>query len=594
MAQELFTNIPTKAEMLLGDIMSGRIGLPDLQRPFVWADANIRDLLDSMMKGYPIGYVMLWQSPEDYDNTSHIGKNEKTYNIPDALVIDGQQRLTALLAAFYDIEVKDKNYQTRNVKISYNPLTKEFAVWTKAYEGNPEWISKVSDVFRAYKDSSISKLRRTFIRNLNESRAKNGLEELTDEEEDLIEENIQHLINLKDYSIPEMSISNKADEEDVANIFVRVNSGGQKLTEKNFIETILSVYDNEVHDKINKFAEDSRTPSKGTSYNQLTTVDPSYLIRVAVGLAFHRSRLKYAYMIMRGKDLKTGVTSIKTREENLTKFREALDKAMDMNNWHGFLNLFPEAGYISSSQIISSNAIVFSYLMYLIGKYEFEVKPTTLRDTMKKWIFMSNLTSFYSGSTETNVQRQLTDIDALSTADEYIDYLENTIKRVLNEDYFNVILPESMVTSSATSPVWNAYLASINVLGTPMLFSNSTLAQYLTIGSSGTKKAIDKHHIFPKDYLADIGIENDRLRNQIANFTYLDYNTNIDIGKEAPDVYALRYKEKLGEETFITSCNQNALPDNFWEMEYTKFLEERRKLMTETIRKAFDKLSGVI
>lgn len=117
-----------------------------------------------------------------------------------------------------------------------------------------------------------------------------------------------------------------------------------------------------------------------------------------------------------------------------------------------------------------------------------------------------------------------------------------------------------MVTSSATSPVWNAYLASINVLVTPMLFSNSTLAQYLTIGYSWTKNAIDKHHIFPKDYLADIGIENDRLRNQIANFTHLDYNTNIDIGKEAPDVYALKYKEILGEETFITSCNQNALP----------------------------------
>lgn len=97
MGKELFDNIPSKVADLLMDVKNGRIGLPDLQRPFVWKDNKVRELLDSMMKGYPIGYIMLWSSPDDYDNTGHIGKNEKMYKHPDDLVIDGQQRLTALL-----------------------------------------------------------------------------------------------------------------------------------------------------------------------------------------------------------------------------------------------------------------------------------------------------------------------------------------------------------------------------------------------------------------------------------------------------------------------------------------------------------------
>lgn len=77
MGEELFNNIPSKVEDLLRDVEIGKIGLPDLQRPFVWPDSKVRNLLDSMMKGYPIGYIMPWSSPEDYENTGQIGRNEK-------------------------------------------------------------------------------------------------------------------------------------------------------------------------------------------------------------------------------------------------------------------------------------------------------------------------------------------------------------------------------------------------------------------------------------------------------------------------------------------------------------------------------------
>jgi uncharacterized protein with ParB-like and HNH nuclease domain len=220
MGKELFDNIPSKVADLLADVKNGRIGLPDLQRPFVWKDNKVRELLDSMMKGYPIGYIMLWSSPEDYDNTSYIGKNEKMFKRPDDLVIDGQQRLTALLAAMYGVKIKDKNYKEHNIRISFNPLTREFAVWTQAYERDPEWINEISTVFVADQEHNISKFRKAYIKRSNEARQKNNLQELTEDEEDLIEENINDLLNLGIYSLPTLKINAKANEEDVADIFV--------------------------------------------------------------------------------------------------------------------------------------------------------------------------------------------------------------------------------------------------------------------------------------------------------------------------------------------------------------------------------------
>ena len=547
MGRELFDNIPSKVSDLLNDVKNGRIGLPDLQRPFVWKDNKVRELLDSMMKGYPIGYIMLWASPDDYANTAQIGKNDKVYKQPDDLVIDGQQRLTALLAAMYGVTIRDKNYAERKIRISFNPLTREFAVWTQAFERDPEWISEISSVFSADQEHSISKFRKTYIKTANEGRIKNGQPQLTEDEEDLIEENINDLLNLGIYSLPTLKINAKADEEDVADIFVRVNSGGQNLTEKNFIETLIAVYDNEVYDKINNFCSESRKPANGTSYNQILQVDPSHLIRVAVGVGFRRARLRYAYMLLRGKNLKTGEITQNVRKENLSIFKASLDRATNLNNWHAFMNLFTSAGYLKGSLVASSNAVVFSYVLYLIGKYEYKVSSVELQKIICKWIFMSTITGFYTGSTETEVEKQFADLRSIHTANQFVTYLDNEISNRFTDDYFRYSLPAELNSSSATSPAWYGYIAAINVLGTPMLFSTAPLSKYFVLGTNGNKNSIDKHHIFPKHYLEKIGYDNDRDRNQIANFTYLDYTTNIDISDAPPVEYVTRYREKLGE-----------------------------------------------
>lgn len=591
MATELFKNIPSKVGDLVRDVRIGKIGLPDLQRPFVWKDNKIRELYDSMLKGYPIGYIMLWESPADYDEKkSGIGINGKIYTEPKELVIDGQQRLTALVASMYGVKVKDKNFVEREIKISFNPLTREFAVWTSAFERTPEWIPKVSDVFLAKENNTISAFRRKYIRAVNEARNKREEKALTDAEEDLIENNINDLLNLSEYSLPTLEISYNAREEDVADIFVRVNSGGQSLTENNFIQTLISVYENETSDQMNLFCEQSRIPASGTSYNNIIAIEPSHLIRMAVGVGFRRARLRYAYMLLRGKNLETGKYSAEERQENLAKFKEALLKVMDLNNWHAFLNCIGEAGYISKTQIASSNAVVFSYVLYLIAKYDYKLDAVRLKKTIAKWFFMGAITYFYTGSTESEVEKQFADLRNVHDAEQFIAYIERTITTRFTEDYFRLTLPNELNSAAAISPAWNGYIAAQVVLNTPMLFSATPVSKYFILGASGTKNAVDKHHIFSKNYLTQIGYMTDRERNQIANFTYLDYVTNIDISDDPPVEYVERYRNRMGEAEYHKTCEDHALPPDFEKMEYIEFLKERRLRMAQIVQKAYKKL----
>ena len=435
MAKELFERIDRKVSSLIDEVLNGSIGLPDLQRPFVWSDTKVKDLFDSMMKGFPIGYVMLWASPINYGNTKNIGSNEKQFKRPDDLVIDGQQRLTSLLAAMTGVTVKNKDFKDKRIRICFNPLTKDFQVWSQAYENDTRMIGDISLVYKADETHTLRKFRNAVIKRINEGRTKKGENILSETEEELIEDNINSLLDLKQYTIPTLRILATADEEDVAEIFRRVNSGGQNLNENNFVETLLAVYDNDVHDKIGKFCSDSRIAAARTSYNQIIDVQPSHLIRMAVGLGFHRARLKYAYKLLRGKDLETGVTSDVTRDENIGKFKIALEKVTDLNNWHSFLNLFAEAGYLNKSLVASNYVVIFSYVLYLLGKEEYKVPPIELRKVITRWIFMTTVTSFYSNSPESTVERQLADLRNIKNASEFVEYLDQTIKQKMNNSY---------------------------------------------------------------------------------------------------------------------------------------------------------------
>lgn len=590
MAEPLFTRVDRPVGKLVSDVIEGRVGLPDLQRPFVWKDSDVRDLLDSMLKGYPIGYCILWEAPDDQeDKKSSIGLNDKSYSAPKELVIDGQQRLTALVSSLYGISVKDQTFSDRTIRISYDPIAREFHTWDAAVEKDARYIPDLSAVFEAKRNNEATKFRKAYIKRLNEANAKRNAPELGDEEESAVEGGINELLNLETtYVIPILSISNKADEEQMSQIFIRVNSGGTKLTEDDFIMTLLSVYEPQTRQRIEDWCEESRRPGIGTSYNALLTVRPSHVIRATVGLGFGRGRLRYARLILNGRNLKTKETSAAQREENFAKFDAALDKVLDLNDWHAFVNALGDAGYLNKGMVSSENAIPLSYAISLIAKHRFGISGMELQRVAKRWFYTAILTQMYSGNFESVFEQQLNAIDELSDAGSFRAWVDSEISARLTDDFFGVTLPNELDKNRASGPVWNAFLAAQVVLGSRVLFGTGTVAQLLLPASSGVKKAYDKHHVFPANFLKGGSYEN--LRDRRANFVCVDYQKNIYIKDEDPKVYVTLFRQELGDDAYETSCRENALPIGFEDMDFPDFLAKRRVLMSEMIREAYLRL----
>ena len=590
MAEPLFTRVDRPVGKLVSDVIEGRVGLPDLQRPFVWKDSDVRDLLDSMLRGYPIGYCILWEAPDDQEEKkSSIGLNEKNYATPKELVIDGQQRLTALVSSMYGVPVKDQSFSDRTIRIAYDPIAKEFHTWDAAIAKDAKYIPDLSAVFEAKRKNEATKFRREYIKRLNEANAKREVPKLDDDGEAAVEDGINELLNLETtYVIPILSISNKADEEQMSQIFIRVNSGGTKLNEDDFIMTLLSVYEPETRQRIEDWCEDSHKPGVGTSYNALLTIKPSHVIRATVGLGFGRGRLRYARLILNGRDLETRETSVAKREEYFEKFDAALDKVLDLNDWHAFINALGEAGYVNGGMISSENTIPLTYAITLIAKHRFGITGMELQRIAKRWFSMAILTQMYTGNFESVFEQQMNSIDELTDADAFCAWIENEISSRLTDDYYGVTLPNELDKNKASGPVWNGFLAAQVVLGSRVLFNTSTVAQLLLPASSGSKKAYDKHHLFPANFLKNGPYE--YAKDRRANFVCVDYQKNIYISDEDPKIYVAKFKEALGDEAYETSCTENALPLGFEDMEYLDFLKERRVLMSQMIKNAFSRL----
>lgn len=589
MSNSIYRPVSLEVGNILKDVQTGKIGLPDLQRPFVWKNDKVRQLLDSMLRGYPIGYIMLWESPADYgDKKTSIGTNAKAYEAPKELVIDGQQRLTALLSSLYGVPVKDKDFKERTIRIAFDPVGRVFENADAATDRDPRFIPSVSDAFAANRENRLSGFRRAFIRRLNEGNAKKGGQALTDEQEDAVERGINALLGLERYLLPTLEITSDADEEMVSDIFVRVNSQGQSLKQDDFIMTLLSVYEPEMRGRIESFCADSHVPADGTSYNHLVKVSATHVIRAAVGLGFKRGRLRYAYQILRGKDLKTGETSPETRADNFCKFGEALDRVLDLNNWKAFINTLGEAGYISSGQVTSANALFFNYAFYLIGRYEFKMAPLDIKRLIRRWFFASSLTGFYIGSFESDFERQLNEVSQLKTAEEYVAYFNKSLSALMTDDYFSLTLPNDLDANEAAGPTWQGFVAAQVVLGCKALFSTVPVSQLISDGASGSKKAVDKHHLFPDNHLKETGHLSNRSNR--ANFTYADYDNNIYISDDAPSVYVAKYRKALGEAAYEEACQQHALPIGFEDMDYEVFISKRRALMAQLIKKGYERL----
>lgn len=579
MSGPLFKRMDCDVEYMISAIDQGTIGLPDIQRPFVWPPTKVRDLFDSMFRGYPIGYLLLWAT-SDEENSRQIGICKHGNEIPSTLIIDGQQRLTSLYAVMKGRPVLDKDFKERQIIIAFCPSTGEFEVSTVAHQKSSEWIGNISEIYVS--SESAYQLTKGFIEKISNHK------EVSKEEEEKIAGNIQRLLQLKKYPFSALEINSKTDEEDVAEIFVRVNSQGQNLNQTDFILTLMSVFWGEGKKRLEEFCEESRKPSINTTpYNHYIKPDPEQLLRVSIGYGFRRARLKYVYLILQGKDLDTGCFSDTRRNEQFVRLKYAQELVLDLQNWHDFLKVPLRAGYRSANMITSETALLYSYVFYLIGKYDFQIDDYTLRDLIAKWFFMSSLTGRYSSSAESRMEQDLADLRPIQNAGQFVSKLESIIKSELTNDFWHITLPTNLSTSAARSPSWYAYCAALNLLGAHVLFSKMKIDDLLDPVTNAKKSSLERHHLFPKKYLETIGITDDRDRNQIANYALVEWKDNIDILDDSPDTYLSDYLSRFTDVEKDTMYEWHALPNNWEKMDYYSFLEKRRKLMAEVIKKGF-------
>ena len=585
MSEILFKKVDYTVLKLIQDIDFGDIGLPDIQRPFVWTATRVRDLFDSMYKGFPVGYLLFWAN-DFFNGVRQIGAGEKQRRVPRLLIVDGQQRLTSLYAVLKGKPVINSNYKEGQIQIAFRPRDGKFEVADAAIRRDPEFIPNISELWNSgghflFINEFLEKLQKT--RDLNA--------EMRNEFANAID----CLFDLQNYPFTALEISSNVDEEQVADIFVRINSEGVKLNQADFLLTLMSVFWDEGRAELENFSRLSRIVPSGNQpspFNHFIKPDPDQMLRVEVALGFKRARLKHVYSILRGKDLETGQFTDEERVRQFSVLQEAQNRTLDLANWHEFLKCLVKAGYRSEAMISSQVALLYSYALYLIGKEDFNAAPFELRTLMAKWFFMSSITGRYSGSPETTMEGDLTRLRNLSSADEFVDTLERLIGDVLTNDFWNITLANNLESSSARSPALLAYYAALNNLGAPILFSRTKVSELLDPALKPPRSPLERHHLFPRGYLESIGIEDLKLINQATNFTFIEWGDNAGISDKPPAEYYPFMVDNLqlqpGE--IQVMHHYHALPEGWHEMAYTEFLGKRRSLMANVIREGFEAL----
>lgn len=577
--KHIFTSKPYPLLNLLDEIENGDIALPDIQRPFVWKTTQIRDLFDSLFQGFPAGFILLWEITTE-QRIKKIGTGDKKRE-PRFLVIDGQQRLTSLYSVIKNLEIKNEKFETFKPKISFNPLEAKFEVWNPAIKKDIFWIDNISDFFVKTKDTTHSYIT-NFLKNLKEKK------EISNEGEEKITKNLERLAGLKSYLFTVLELSSDLDIEMVSEVFVRVNSKGKPLNQSDFVMTILSVYMPELRERIERFSLEAKTvpeSSKPSSYNNILQPDTDHLIRAIVADAFSRGRLKYAHVLLKGRNPETRTESEETRKQNLDLFQKATDRALNLTYWHNFVKILKNIGIVNKSLISSALTMYFTYAFYLHAR-KLQLNSQELEKFVGSWIYFAILTSRYIASPETIFEG---DLHSLKRKEEK-DYFINTYKEIINsnltQDFWKITLPNNiLISSSSRNPAYLSYLMVLNKEDAKALFSETRIRDVWGGEEKYKKNLIDKHHIFPANYLKKKGLKNSEI-NQVANFCYLEYPLNIKISDKAPEDYFPKLLENGTEKDLY----YHAIPDKFWEMDYNNFLEARRHLIAKVIRDGVQKI----
>lgn len=584
---------------LLSSIKAGDIAIPEMQRPFVWDSSKVRDLMDSLYKGFPVGYIIVWQNPNVKlkDGTTAVGKK---------VLIDGQQRITALAAAIVGQEVLDDHYKWKRIAIAFNPLEEKFEVSNNANQRSSKWIGDIAPIFTPGFNSFAF---------LMEYCQKNGIQD--QDSMARINSVINKLQAIQNNSLGVISLSADLDIDSVTEIFIRINSKGVVLSQADFAMSKISSNEeyggNITRKTIDYFCHLMQSPEdlkdiqkNDADFAKLPEFDaikwaaakisPIYqtsytdILRVAFTYKFKRGRLSDLVSLLSGRDFETREYKAEIAESAFKQLHEAVMQAVNQTNYERYLMIVRSAGVAKKSLIRSQNVLNFGYTLYLALR-ERNVESSKIEKIVRKWIALTILTGRYSGSPESNFDY---DIKRFSSYEDPLEYLKITEDGELSDAFWKVNLVQRLNTSVASSPYFNMYLIS-QVKAHDKGFLSTQIDVESMLENRG-----DIHHLFPKNYLTKNGIPQSQY-NQIANYVLLQQEINIKIRDAAPCVYMQEVLQQcqtkqavyggiVDTDVLQQKLEQNCIPDGFEKMDirdYPDFLNQRRMKMAEKIREYY-------
>lgn len=583
---------------LLEDVRREQIAIPELQRPFVWDSVKVRDLMDSLYKGYPVGYLITWQSVGAHLKGGQVAAHQQ-------ILIDGQQRITALRAAVAGLTVVDKRYKQVRIRIAFNPVAEEFATWTPVIGKNPQWISDISELFNA--SSSYGFVKAYFTANPTADAA-------------VIEANIARLEAIRNAQIGIISLNDDLDVETVSEIFIRINSKGVPLSSADFAMSKIATYGDrgrnlrklidyfchlaiaphayaDIEQNDVEFAESSYLQRIAWLQHEAEDLyDPNYsdIIRVAGLVGFSRGKASSIVSELSGRDPETRKVDESRIPIAYDRLESALLEIVKKYHFENFLMIIKSAGYITPDMVGSKNALNFGYALYLRLRADGEMPEGERKRIVRRWFVMSMLTGRHSGSFESTWEQDMRRIATIGAG----AYLRQIEESELTEGFWEVALPGALETTSTASPFFQTFLAA-----QVASHARGFLSRSITIAAMHQQSG-DIHHIVPKAYLQQNGFADRGDYNQVGNFALTETSINISIGMRPPTEYMadvtgqidsgnLVLGEIVDHENLAVNLAENAIPGNIGSVtvaDYPEFLRVRRQMMAAVIRGHFKQL----
>lgn len=591
-------------QSILGLIESGDIAIPEIQRPFVWDSTKVRDLVDSLYHGYPTGYLITWKNPDVKIKGGGVAEGK-------TVLIDGQQRVTALTAALAGKPVLNDDYESKRMKIAFNPLydgdDTPFAVLTPVIDKDSRWISDVAEFFAPDFDSW------SFVNGYIE--ANPGCDPK------VVNARITDLKAIATRQLGCIVVAAECGIDEVTDIFIRINSKGAVLSQADFAMSKIAADEahggNMLRKAIDYYCHLAVKPEFWATISQQDPeymaseysakaewlkddkddiYDPDYndVLRVSFMHMFGRGKLADLVSLLSGRDFEARDFKAEIADESFAKLHDGVVKFMGKGNFQDFTAALRSAGFVSSSIIGSKGAVNFAYNLYLTLREDKSILPTEVKRWVQRWYVMSILTGRYSGSSESIMDRDMRRISEQG----FIPFYEEIAASQLSDNFWKVTLPQNLVTTSVRTGAWMVYVASQVRSADNTLFTNGFKVADV-IGNVG-----DIHHIFPKAYLRKAIDAPQRLYNQVANYTYLEKRINIAIGEKRPGEYfsqacgaiksgASYFGDIADEDTLFSNLEANCIPEGIFEMgaeNYEDFLAQRRVLMARKIRNYYESL----